>query len=144
MGTFRRNRLSSLYYQVSNFSTCYVCSVPFRRKHGLNLISVPHPQPQKIAAAIRFCVVLESGAAVQYETVVDELHVTALHLKGYGQPFPPAYAFEIIERIAIPRCQGNTGRFVASHQIEAEIPDGKCAVVTEHGRENRRRFARPQ
>jgi hypothetical protein len=49
--------------------------------YRLPCLPIPHPQTQEVAPAIGLGMILERSPAMQYESVVDKLHVSALHLK---------------------------------------------------------------
>src|SRR6266487_6257617 len=86
-------------------------------------VPVPHPQSQQVAPASWLGIILELGPAVQDESVVDELNISALHREAYRQLFPPVHALQNIDGLAIRRRQWRPCRLVALHEVEAEIPD---------------------
>jgi hypothetical protein len=44
-------------------------------------LSILHPQAQEVAPALGLGMILERSPAMQNESIVDKLHVSALHLK---------------------------------------------------------------
>src|SRR5260370_37469045 len=87
---------------------------------------------------------LDAGLVVFKVWLSEKFVAPAPRGKAPTHPLPPVHALQNIDGLAIRRGQWRPCRFVALHEVEAEIPDRQRIAKGKHRRQQGWRFARPQ